>query len=120
MSLLSGIAMDYLVWWKRTGRDGYGGITWDTPVEICGRWESGDGRVYTEQGEQRELMGFVLTEFANIQRGDMLYKGSLAVLDSGEVVSPETLDGILSVKRVEEVNTLDGEDTHYEIGLGNL
>jgi len=111
--LIKRTAKQTAVYWGDPTNDGYGGYTFDSPVEILCRWEDSD-QVLDEintQGEKHVSRAKVYTT-QDIAIDSMLYLGSLSDLTSEQQSNPTTVPNIYIVKRVERVPSL-GSDSDF-------
>ena len=68
------------VWWTNPVPDGYGGVTYDDPVEIKCRWDEYVKIINNTKGEEEISNAQVLTN-EDLEEGDLLYLGNLADLE---------------------------------------
>jgi len=64
------------VYWASPMPDGYGGFTWDDPVEIDCRWEGSTKLIKRANGEQIACMAEVQIN-QDVEENGMLYLGDL-------------------------------------------
>ena len=91
------------VYWGNPVEDGYGGVTYDDPVEILCRWEDKMQILGAVTGG--EITGFSETSRAivyltqDVDQDGLLYLGTLASLDafldssSGSYIDPRSIEG---------------------------
>lgn len=98
------------VYWGNPQDDGYGGKTYDDPVEIACRWED-----YTEV--RRELNETFTCRarvhvLQDLDERGRLYLGTLDDLDSADEENPETVNGAYEIKRFEKIPAV-GSTTRF-------
>jgi len=95
------------VYWGAPVNDGFGGRTWDDPVEIACRWETKEALVLRSNGQQTlsHSRAFVATD---LDEDGVLFLGTLDDLDSGEEADPTTVTGAYSIVRFEKIPRLRG------------
>lgn len=89
------------VYWANPQENGYGGKTYDDPVEIKCRWEDKQQVIVDDNGEQL-LSRSVVWGNMDFQYNGMLFLGTLADLDSSEEEDPRSIEGICIIKRFEK------------------
>ena len=95
------------VYWGAPINDGYGGFTWEAPIEISCRWEDSVQEITDMTG--MELITQAVVQVAqDLEYNGMLLLGTLDSLDSGGVNDPVAA-GAKSIVRFDKVPTLDGE-----------
>ena len=107
------------MYWGAPVNDGYGGYTFDSPVEILCRWEDSD-QVLDEintHGEKHVSRAKVYAT-QDLSIDSMLYLGELSDLTTDQRNNPTTVSDIYIVKRVERVPSLGStSDFLYRIYL---
>ena len=83
-----------LVYWANPVNDGYGGETFDDPVEVSGRCEYIEEKILTEKGEEAVSKAHVYVDQV-VREGEYFYLGELTDLDSAPV--PKLTDGAMRV-----------------------
>lgn len=119
MSIIDDIAemcVETAVYWGNPVEDGYGGKTFDDPIEISCRWENVNQIVSDEKGVETTCRGLVYTtqdvkEEGYLYRGtlDDLYDSNASDSSAGEVYNPKTITGAWAIKRFQKIPSLDGE-----------
>lgn len=94
------------VYWASPVKDGYGGFTWNDPVEIDCRWV-GSTRVITNANGQEVVCRAEVVVDQDLDKEGVLYLGSLADLDSAEEDDPDTVDGAYRIQRFDKSPTWD-------------
>jgi len=95
------VCVQTAVYWGNPQPDGYGGISYDPPVEIKCRWDEKVQLVRDDRGKEVVSKAEVLV-LQDVDPDGMLYLGSLTDLSSGVLDSPEQVDGawkILSMSK---------------------
>ena len=76
-----------IVWWSKTGREGFGKPEVGDPIEVLGRWEPTQRKITSSKGEEVSVQAGVFLD-RDVEIGDWLYEGTLSGLSSGEEASP--------------------------------
>ncbi|MGD9163061.1 MAG: hypothetical protein PVG39_31945 [Desulfobacteraceae bacterium] len=95
------VCVQTAVYWGNPQPDGYGGETFDTPVEINCRWE--DKEELSRQDIARDFISkseILLTQDVNV--GGWLYLGELTDLDSNPD-NPREIEGAYIIGRFDKV-----------------
>ena len=95
------------VYWENLGPDGYGGSTWEDPVELDCRWEEVTERFIDANGEERRSQAKVFLG-QDVNEGDYLYLGDLDDLTSAD--SPGNTKGAFQVRSFKKVPDLSGTE----------
>jgi len=83
-----------LVYWANPVSDGYGGQTFDDPVEVSGRCEYIEEKILMENGEEAVSKAHIYLDQV-VREGEYFYLGELTDLDSAPI--PSTTDGSMRV-----------------------
>ena len=95
------------VYWGNPQPTGYGGFTWDDPVELDCRWVGTTRMVTNNKG--REVVSRASVQVAqDVDEDGMLYLGALEDLDSGQEDDPMTVDGAYPIVRFDKTPTARG------------
>jgi hypothetical protein len=97
------------VYWASPTSDGYGGFTWDTPVEIDCRWVNSTKLIRAANGEQIICMAEVQIS-QDLDENGMLYLGELGDLTIAQKADPMTVSGAYHIRRFDKVPTIKGTD----------
>jgi hypothetical protein len=91
------------VYWGNPVKDGYGGFTFDAPVEIVCRWEDRIGQFTSNKGEQIYSKSEVYT-LQDLEEDGWLFLGTLADI-SGEddTGAPKDIDNAYEIKRFDKL-----------------
>ena len=103
---LTRICVQTAVYWGNPQEDGYGGKTYDAPVEISCRWEEGGevmrdvNRIQNQFSPGEEFIPqatvYVLQDLDTYGR---LYLGTLDDLDSADQENPEDVEEAYEIKK---------------------
>ena len=93
------------VYWASPVADGYGGRTFDDPVEIACRWEYRQELFIDAHGRERRSEAVIYVN-TDLDLGGYLYLGDLDDLDSGEEADPTTVTNAREVRRFDKVPAL--------------
>lgn len=100
------------VYWASPVPDGYGGFTWDDPIEIDCRWVNSTKVILTRAvrggGGEEIICQAEVQVNQDLDEQGMLYLGSLDDLDSGEEADPVTISTAYTIKRFDKVPTIKG------------
>lgn len=98
------VCVQTAVYWGNPVSDGYGGFTFDPPVEIKVRWEDKTKVISTQAGQEVVSRSEVLTPLDLDYQG-YLFLGSLADIDdpNPSEVTPATVPGAYQIVRVDKV-----------------
>ena len=97
------------VYWGNPQEDGYGGKTWDDPVEIMCRWEEKTqflGLIGEDGMGERTISRALVYTLQDVEINGLLYLGTLDDLDSNQEDDPKSIEGICIVKRFEKTQAL--------------
>jgi len=100
------------VYWGNPTPDGYGGFTYDDPVEIPCRWEGKEQviRAWDGKGDVGEYIGVVFVNQDLINDG-CLRLGTLDDLDSEDFEKPLSNDLTYRIKQFERISMLHSTTT---------
>jgi len=96
------VCVQTAVYWGSPQEDGYGGFTFDEPVEIACRWEDKTQIVAGMDGQEVTSDTEVLVT-QDLDYNGYLYLGELDDLDSDELDNPMTVSGakpIISISKI--------------------
>lgn len=88
-----------IVLWANPVLDGFGGATFDDPVQIKGRWEEKLKVINNKQGEEIISVASVLTN-SELQDGEILYLGTLISLQNNsdlDLTKPKDIEGTFCI-----------------------
>ena len=86
------VCVQTVVYWGHPVNDGFGGKTYDDPIEILCRWEDRSEVVTADDGAEVVSKAVVYVTQDVVKNG-FLYLGSLTDLDSIETDHPESVEG---------------------------
>jgi hypothetical protein len=115
-AFISSKCVQTAVYWGNPVNDGYGGHTFDDPVEIACRWEDKDQVVGTQVGG--EVTGGVLLSRSivfvtqDLDEEGYLYLGSLDDLSVEQQANPKLVETAYIIKRFEKTPAL-GSTTEF-------
>ena len=75
-AVITRFAVQTAVYWANPKNDGYGGLTYDTPVEIKVRWDQSTKIINNRKSEEIISNGTVLTN-TEMEEQEMLFLGTL-------------------------------------------
>jgi len=103
------------VYWGNPTNDGYGGYTFDTPVEIDCRWENKDMvQVGVKDVLLRNIGTILVTQDLDVD--GYVYLGSLSDFDSDDDTSdPLSLDSIYRIFRFDKIPMVRKTDEFVRI-----
>lgn len=99
-SFIKTICVQDAVYWEYTGPDGYGGSTYNDPVEVKCRWAEKQ-QLVTDNVGREFLSNAELLVTQDMKRLDYLYLGTLA--DIGSEKDPKKVDGAYEIKGFSKV-----------------
>jgi hypothetical protein len=101
--ILTGSCVQTAVYWGSPVDDGYGGKTFDLPVEIKCRWEDGYRSILGNNGATIGSLARVYV-LEDLDEEGFLYLGTLADLDldSSGYIDPKEVDKAWIIKRFEK------------------
>jgi hypothetical protein len=98
-----------IVYWAFSGRDGYGGASFSTPVEIQGRWEDKQ-KLFTDSTGQRLESSKLAYVDQDISPNDWMFLGNLSdIASSIDETNPKNVTESYEVKAVTKVPTLKAD-----------
>lgn len=107
MSWITENLLQSIVYWANPVPDGYGGYTYDAPVEIFGRWEESQELFINKEGvEQRSKAKIFLAQ--DVDEEEYLYLGELIDIASGS--SPQDVEGAYEIRAFKKIPNLDVTD----------
>ena len=106
------VCVQTAVYWGNPKSDGYGGMTFDDPVDILCRWDVGSSKLPNVIGDGRGNEIITRAEILVTQDLDeqgWLYLGSLSELDP-ESNDPKLVDGAYEIKRFDKIPMIKKTD----------
>lgn len=100
------------VYWGNPTADGYGGFTWDDPVEIACRWVDSTRLIRDSKGEEIVCRAEVQLR-QDVDEDGLLYLGTLDDLESSEEETPTSITGAYMIKRFDKVPLVNRADKFY-------
>lgn len=96
------------VYWGNPTDNGYGGYTYDDPVELPCRWVGSTKVITDSKGQQVVCRAEVQVE-QDVDENGLLYLGNLNDLDSAEEETPTSVERAYLIKRFDKVPTIRGD-----------
>lgn len=97
------------VYWGAGSVDGFGVVTYDTPVEVTVRWSEKMELFLDSDGEQKSSRS-VVHILQDMDINGFLYLGSLSDLSASEKADPNTISTTRKIKAKSEVPDLRAVD----------
>jgi hypothetical protein len=95
------------VYWANPQDDGYGGKTFDEPVEIVCRWEERVQLVKSEIANTEFISRAVVFINQDVDLNGFLYLGTLDDMDSDSQENPMKQDGAYIIKIFDKIPSLN-------------
>jgi hypothetical protein len=96
------IAVQTAVYWGNPVDDGYGGLTFDDPVEIKCRWEDTAELITAADGEQYVTKANIMVT-QDVDVNGYLLLGTLNNLDSDQMDDPKEVSGACRIRQFAKV-----------------
>jgi hypothetical protein len=106
---LEKISVQTAVYWGSPTNDGYGGITYDDPVEISVRWENTTKLITIADGQQYTCLAEVIVN-QDVDVNGYLYLGVLDDLTESEQSDPKSVEGAYRIKRFDKIPMIKKTD----------
>jgi hypothetical protein len=103
------ISVQTAVYWANPTDDGYGGITYDDPVEISVRWENKTKLITTADGQEYTCLAEVIIN-QDVDVNGYLYLGTLDDLTVSEQADPKTADSAYRIRRFDKIPMIKKTD----------
>ena len=97
------------VYWASPTKDGYGGYTWNDPIEINCRWEDICKVIMDARGKEIISTAKVFVS-QDLGKQGMLYPGYMANLTASQLADPKTISDAYEIKRFDKIPSIDEED----------
>ena len=122
-SFIKKVCVQTAVYWGNPQNDGYGGTTFDYPVEIKCRWEDKERIQYSNMGKELHQKGEALiTQDVDIQ--GWLYLGTLDDFDSSvDETDPLHVDGAYQIIAIDKIPLIKSTTEFVRkvmFGFGNV
>jgi len=104
------------VYWASPQPDGYGGYTYDDPIEISCRWVDSVKVVKDKNGEEIVCRAEVQVD-RDVDEGGVLYLGSLGDLTEQQKNNPKLVDGAFEIKRFDKIPDVKGKKYFRKVYL---
>lgn len=96
------------VYWGNPTSDGYGGYTWDDPVELDCRWTQVTRLVKDANGKE-VVSGASVQVDQDVDLDGYLFLGDLDDLDSSEEADPTTVSGAYKILAFDKTPTVKAD-----------
>ena len=106
---LLSISVQTAVYWANPTKDGFGGHSFDDPVEIAVRWQSTQKLVMGDQGVETLSVAEVIVN-QDVVPGEYLFLGELTDLDSDEEDDPKAVTGAYRIIAFEKIPMIKKTD----------
>ncbi|MCP4475386.1 MAG: hypothetical protein GY821_12640 [Gammaproteobacteria bacterium] len=103
-----------IVYWGNPVKDKYGGRTFDTPVEISGRWEQNQKLFTDDAGRESVSKAFVFLG-QDVVLGGYLYLGTLVSISSA--ANPGTVADAYEIRAFTKIPNIKADDFERKIIL---
>lgn len=100
------------VYWGNPTDDGYGGYTYDDPVELPCGWKDST-RVITDSKGQQIVCRAEVQVKQDLDENGRLYLSTLDDLESSEEEDPTSITGAYLIKRFDKVPLVNRKDRFY-------
>ncbi len=97
------------VYWHSPATTGYGGLTWDTPVEIPCRWVAKVQLVVAQNGEQLISQATAQVE-QDVDIQGILFLGVLDDLTTAQKADPQLIAAAYTIKAFGKTPTMQAND----------
>lgn len=97
-----------VVYWGNPANDGYGGRTFDDPVELDCRWSDKQDLFIDIDGQEKRSEAVVWVE-SDVVVGGYLYLGDLDDLSSAEEADPFEVTNAFEIRRFEKVPSVKAD-----------
>lgn len=96
------------VYWSNPVENGYGGFTWNDPIEIDCRWVDTTEVILSSNGIQIVCRAKVQVA-QDLDEQGVLYLGYLQNLTDSQQADPTTVDGAYKIKRFDKIPSVRGD-----------
>lgn len=116
-TLIQKRCVDTIVYWGSPVDDGYGGYTYDAPVEIMGRWEDIEQIIKDDETEDQTSRAVVYI-LQDVDVNGVMFKGTLddlydeAESSAGALTNPKDFANTYVVKRFKKTPAM-GSTTEF-------
>ena len=121
IQMINRLSVQTAVYWGTPVNDGYGGYTFDDPVEILVRWE--DKNVLFKDNTGRELISkaqvFIHSDYTVEEEG-WLYLGDLDDSGLDSASTPDEVDGAFQIKRINKIPPIGKTENIISVYLLHL
>ena len=107
----SSLQQDTITRWTSPTNDGYGGLSYDAPTQILGRWQNENVNQQDAAGEEFVSSAVIYTT-TQIDQNDWLYEGTSAS------ANPQDQEGAYRVRLLHTTSTPNDSITVFKATLG--
>lgn len=111
MSMFTRNLKQTIVYWGTPVADGYGGYTFNTPIEIKGRWEDSQ-QVFVDSSGVQSISKAVIYVDRDVSIESYLYLGDLDDIASSDESNPKNVSGAYMIKSFNKIPNI--KTTDYE------
>ena len=109
IKFIESVAVQTAVYWGSPTPNGYGGSTYDDPVEISCRWDGTTQLVTNNQGKEVVSKAEILLT-QDVDEDGYLYLGALSGLTIAQKANPETIDAAWKIVRFDKTPLFQSTD----------
>lgn len=95
-------AVQTAVYWKNLGPDGFGGFTFEEPIEIKCRWDAKSEVKMNNTGQYFSSSASILTNH-EVREQDYLYLGFISDIGSTDVSNPKAIQGAFAIIQIDKI-----------------
>jgi len=99
---LGKLSVQTAVYWGAPANNGYGGYTYDTPVEIAVRWEDSTKVITTSRGIEYVSRAEVIVN-QDVDEEGYLYLGTLSDLTDAQKAEPKLVNEAWKIIRFDKI-----------------
>lgn len=100
-----------LTYWSKGAPDGFGGVAWDTPVNLNGRWEERTEQFVDAKGDEQKSEAVVYVDI-DTEIGGYILNGTSTAASPLTVTSPEPKE-IKEARKIPDLKYLRYERKLY-------
>lgn len=112
--LIQKFAVQTATYWRNAGPDGFGGYTFDDPIDILCRWEGKSEIKMTNTGQYYASAASLMTNH-EIAVDDYVRLGSVTEL-TGIITNPKAIEGAFAIIQVDKVPMVRKTDEFVRTG----
>lgn len=103
-----------IVYWSSPVSDGYGGYTFNTPIEIKGRWEDYQ-QVFIDSLGVQSVSKAVIYIDRDVDIEGYLYLGDLDDIASSDEGNPKNVSGAYMIRSFNKIPNIKGSDFERKV-----